>query len=142
MPIADLYRRPGYLFRRCRQRLALLYAESAPGLDLTLQQYTVLHALRETPWIEQTGLCDVIMLDRSTVATLLARLEEKGLVTRKSAADNRRKNLVALTPAGETILGEVEPSLDAVEVRLLAPLSAAERATLLALLTRLANAAD
>jgi DNA-binding MarR family transcriptional regulator len=137
--IDELYRRPGFLFRRCRQRLAALYLERAPDLDLTLQQYTVLHGLRDNPWIEQTALCDVIVLDRSTVATLLARLEEKGLIARKPAADNRRKNLVALTPAGETILTTVVPILNDVEVALLAPLSAEEQATLLALLTRLAT---
>jgi DNA-binding MarR family transcriptional regulator len=138
--IEDLYRRPGFLFRRCRQRLGALWVERAPHLDLTLQQYTVLHALREHPWIEQTALCDVVMLDRSTIATLLARLEEKRLVTRKSAPENRRKNLVSLTAPGSAILAEVEPLLDTVEVDLLAPLSAGERATLLALLARIANA--
>jgi DNA-binding MarR family transcriptional regulator len=116
-----------------------LYGETAPDLDLTLQQYTVLHAVREHPWIEQTGLCDVIVLDRSTVAALLALLEEKGLVTRKPAPDNRRKNLIALTPAGEKMLSRVEPVLNAVEVRLLAPLAPDEQTTFLALLARIAN---
>ena len=139
MSIDDLYRRPGFLFRRCRQRLGALFLDRAPDLDLTLQQYTTLHGLQDNPWIEQTALCDVIMLDRSTVATLLARLEEKGLVTRKPAPDNRRKNLVALTAAGETILATVVPVLNEVEVALLAPLSAEEQATLLALLTRVAG---
>ncbi len=141
MSIDDLYRRPGFLFRRCRQRLGALYLERAPDLDLTLQQYTVLHGLREYPWIEQTALCDVIMLDRSTVATLLARLEEKGLLTRKPATDNRRKNLVALTPDGEAILATVVPILNAVEVELLGTLSPGEQATLLALLARVAAGA-
>jgi DNA-binding MarR family transcriptional regulator len=135
----DLYRRPGFLFRRCRQRLAAVWLELAADLDLTLQQYTALRALREYPWIEQTALCEVVMLDRSTTATLLARLEEKALVARKPASDNRRKNLVALTPAGEAMLADVEPRLDAAEVRLLAALDDGERATLIALLERVAG---
>ena len=138
----ELYERPGFLFRRCRQRLGALYLERAADLDLTLQQYSTLHAVSEFPWIEQTNLCAKIMLDRSTVATQLAKLEQKGLITRKPASDNPRKNLIKLKPAGQAMLQRVVPALDLVEDRLLSPLSAAERATFMTLLTRVANARD
>jgi MarR family transcriptional regulator, lower aerobic nicotinate degradation pathway regulator len=142
MSMDELYERPGFLFRRCRQRLGALYLTRAADLDLTLQQYSTLHAVNEYPWIEQTILCNIIMLDRSTVATQLAKLEDKGLITRKPANDNPRKNLIKLKPTGQAMLKRIVPALDRVEDILLAPLSPAERVTFMTLLARVANAHD
>jgi DNA-binding MarR family transcriptional regulator len=142
MSMEELYRRPGFLFRRCRQRLGALYLKRTTDIDLTLQQFTALHAINEYPWIEQTSLCNIIMLDRSTVATQLAKLEEKGLLTRKSARDNPRKNLIKLKAAGRSILARVGPLLDSIEDDLLAILSPAERGTLIELLSRVADVQD
>jgi MarR family transcriptional regulator, lower aerobic nicotinate degradation pathway regulator len=142
MSMEELYQRPGFLFRRSRQRLGALYLKRATNIDLTLQQFTALHAINEYPWVEQTSLCNIIMLDRSTVATQLAKLEEKGLVTRKSASDNPRKNLIKLKPAGRAMLARVGPLLDLIEDELLAILSPVERGTLMELLARVANVQD
>ena len=136
----QLYQRPGVLFRRCRQRIGILYLRNAVDVDLTPQQFTALHAINEFPWIEQTTLCNIIMLDRSTVATQLARLEDKGFVTRKSASDNPRKNLIKLTPAGRAMLARVTPILNRVEEQLLAPLTSGEQAMLVDLMSRVATA--
>jgi DNA-binding MarR family transcriptional regulator len=138
----ELYRRPGFLFRRCRQRLGALYLKRTTDIDLTLQQFSALHAINEHPWIEQTSLCNSIMLDRSTVATQLAKLEEKGLLTRKPATDNPRKNLIKLKPAGRAMLARVGPLLNSIEDDLLAILSPADRETLIELLSRVANVQD
>jgi DNA-binding MarR family transcriptional regulator len=142
MSMEELYRRPGFLFRRCRQRLGALYLKRTTDIDLTLQQFTALHAINEYPWIEQTSLCNIIMLDRSTVATQLAKLEQKGLLTRKPASDNPRKNLIKLKPAGRSMLTRVGPLLDLIEDDLLAILSPTERGTLIELLSRVANVQD
>jgi MarR family transcriptional regulator, lower aerobic nicotinate degradation pathway regulator len=142
MSMEELYQRPGFLFRRCRQRLGALYLKRIADVDLTLQQFTALHAINEYPWIEQTSLCNIIMLDRSTVATQLAKLEEKGLLTRKPASDNPRKNLIKLKPAGRSMLARVGPLLDSIEDDLLAILSPAERGTLIELLSRVADVQD
>lgn len=142
MSMEELYRRPGFLFRRCRQRLGALYLKRTTDIDLTLQQFTALHAINEYPWIEQTSLCNIIMLDRSTVATQLAKLEQKGLLTRKPASDNPRKNLIKLKPAGRSMLTRVGPLLDLIEDDLLSILSPTERGTLIELLSRVANVQD
>jgi DNA-binding MarR family transcriptional regulator len=100
MPVDDLYEKPGYLIRRLRQIAAAIFAEEAGPFDVTSQQYTTLRALAHAPRLEQIELCDLLSLDRATMATLLARLEEKGLVQRVAPAGDRRRRRVSLTAAG------------------------------------------
>jgi DNA-binding MarR family transcriptional regulator len=135
-----LFRRPGYLFRRCRQLIMAKYLVRADGIDLTPQQYVVLQAASESEEIEQSALCAAILLDRSTVATILARLEEKGFIRRAPSAAHRRHNVIRTTPAGKRILTRVAPILDEVETELLAPLRADERKVFFELLDRIVAA--
>jgi DNA-binding MarR family transcriptional regulator len=44
------------------------------------------------------------MTDQSSVSAVLARLEEKGLVSRAPSKADARRTIVSITPAGEGIL--------------------------------------
>ena len=101
MALQDLYDKPGYQIRRLRQIAAGLFAAEAAPFGITSQQWTTLQALGEFARLEQGELCDVLSLDRATMATLLVRLEEKGLVRRTTSASDRRRKHVALTPRGK-----------------------------------------
>ena len=140
MPLDRLFHRPGYLFRRCRQLIMAKYLALAEGIDLTPQQYVVLKAVAESGEIEQSALCATILLDRSTVATLLARLEEKGFIRRAPSISHRRHNVIRVTAAGTRILSRVEPILDQVEAELLGPLTDGECTVFFELLHRIADA--
>jgi len=87
----------------------------------------VLRALTEYPGLDQSGLCDALSLDRGTVATLLARMEEKGLVRRSTPATDRRRKLVSLTARGRHVVDAMEPIVERIQERILAPLSIEER---------------
>jgi DNA-binding MarR family transcriptional regulator len=127
MALDDLYTKPGYQFRRMRQIAAAVFAEEAAAYGVTAQQWTTLQGLGEFPSIEQNALCEVLDLDRATMATLLARLEEKGLVRRTTSTTDRRRKHVALTPRGRHTLDLMSPIVDRVQERILAPLSPADR---------------
>lgn len=140
MRIEELQRRPAYLVRRIRQISLALFAVAANGRDVTPQQYSVLRALDGHTALEQTRLCEVVALDRSTIASLLTRLECKGWVRRTPSAKHRRINDVSITQVGRRIREELEPVLDRVDNALFAPLSGEERKTLMVLLRRLVSA--
>jgi DNA-binding MarR family transcriptional regulator len=125
--IQDLYDKPGYQIRRLRQIAAALFAAEAAAFDITGQQWTTLQALGEFPRLEQNELCDILTLDRATMATLLVRLEEKGLVRRATSAADRRRKHVALTARGRRTLAAMAPVLDRIQQRILAPLAPADR---------------
>jgi DNA-binding MarR family transcriptional regulator len=140
MAIEELYDTPGYLIRRCRQVAAAIFAREAAPFGVTSQQYTTLRALAEFPHLEQSALCEVTALDRSTIATLLVRLEEKKLVRRAPSPNDRRKNHVTLTPAGEQLVGEMEPVLRRIQELILAPLAPDEREPFTRMLSRIVDA--
>jgi DNA-binding MarR family transcriptional regulator len=139
MPIGNLTGKPGYLVRRLRQIAVAIFTDRAGAFGVTTQQYTVLEALSDAPSLEQYQLCTALHLDRSTIATLLVRLEEKGLVRRTMARDDRRRRNVTLTAAGERLVVAMRPALKKVQDDLLAPLAPAERETFRRLLCKLVD---
>jgi DNA-binding MarR family transcriptional regulator len=79
-------------------------------------------------------------IDRTTMVGLLDSLEGKGLVARRPDAEDRRRNVVVLTDAGQGALQEATRASDAAEQELLAPLDAREAAQFRALLERVTEA--
>jgi MarR family transcriptional regulator, lower aerobic nicotinate degradation pathway regulator len=130
----------GYLIRRCRQLGLALYAEEAGDLLVTTQQYTILRVLAQQPEVEQTALCEVTALDRSTTAVLLDKLEKRGWARRSPSPQNRRRNLISITREGRAQLRRTDPVIARAERRFLAPLSETERRSFLGLLQRLIDA--
>jgi len=62
-------------------------------------------------------------IDRTTMVALLDTLEGKGLVSRHPHADDRRRNVVELTEAGQDALRRATEASDDAEREFLAPLS-------------------
>jgi DNA-binding MarR family transcriptional regulator len=78
-------------------------------------------------------------MDRSDVVAALNELEDDGLVERAPDPDDRRLKIVTITAAGKRRLKKLDEVVDSVQDELLAPLSAAERAELIRLLSRVAG---
>jgi DNA-binding MarR family transcriptional regulator len=133
----DLYDMPGHLIRRAQQISTALFAEECAEFDLTSVQYAALTAIRSHPDVDATRLSHLIAFDRSTLGSVLERLETKGWVRRIGSPTDRRIKLLQLTLDGERLLREVEPAVKRVQRRLLEPLTRPERATFLSLLGRL-----
>ncbi len=140
MAIEDLYDKPGYQIRRLRQIAAALFADEATNFAITSQQWTTLEALRELPGLDQNALCEVLTLDRGTMATLLARMEERGLVRRSTPPDDRRRKQVFITSRGQRILEAMKPTVARVQERILAPLPLRERVAFQRMLKSLVDA--
>ena len=79
-------------------------------------------------------------LDRSDVVAVLGELERFGLVERTVNPDNRRRNIVSITPAGGRQLRALDHVVNEIQERVLAPLSQDERRELTKLLRKLADA--
>ena len=135
----DVYTKPGYLFRRMQQIAVSIFMEECKTFDLTPVQYAALVAIRSHPGIDATRLSAVIAFDRSTLGSVLERLETKGYVQRKPGADDKRVKLLHLTPSGAALLREVMASVDRAQARMLEPLKPADRKTLLGLLIQLVD---
>jgi len=134
-----VYTAPGYLFRRMQQIAVALFVEECKAFDLTPVQYAALVAIRTHPGIDATRLSAVIAFDRSTLGSVIERLEAKNYVERKPAAEDKRVKLLYLTRTGATLLRDIVPAVNRAQARMLQPLKPADRKTLLALLEQLVD---
>jgi DNA-binding MarR family transcriptional regulator len=134
-----VYTAPGYLFRRMQQIAVSIFIEECRACDLTPVQYAALVAIHTHPGIDATRLSAVIAFDRSTLGNVIERLETKALIERKPSRGDKRIKLLYLTRAGAALLREIMPSVDRAQARMLQPLKATDRKTLMVLLTQLVD---
>jgi MarR family transcriptional regulator, lower aerobic nicotinate degradation pathway regulator len=127
---------PSWLTAQVAQHGARLVNDALGKAGMRRHHFAVLTALAEQGATSQAELGRRLWLDRSDLHAVLNELESRGLVARIRDESDRRRNLVQITPAGETTLRDLDARVDAAQVELLAPLSAAERVELLALLRR------
>jgi DNA-binding MarR family transcriptional regulator len=134
-----VYSKPGYLFRRMQQIAVSIFVEECKAYDLTPVQYAALVAIQNHPGIDATRLSAVIAFDRSTLGSVIERLETKLYIERKPAPADKRVKLLYLTKIGAALLRDIMPSVDRAQARMLQPLKPSDRETLLALLTQLVD---
>ncbi len=134
-----VYTAPGYLFRRMQQIAVAIFVEECRAFDLTPVQYAALIAIHTHPGIDATRLSAVIAFDRSTLGNVIERLQAKKLIERKPSPEDKRVKLLYLTKSGAAMLRAIMPSVDQAQARILQPLKAADRKTLMALLTQLVD---
>jgi MarR family transcriptional regulator, organic hydroperoxide resistance regulator len=98
----------------------------------------VLAALTAEPGRTQLALAYDLGLDKTTLTSLLDRLEAGGLIIRSLDPHDRRARIPELTDAGRRIQAAVTRARDRAEAELLSAFSKDEQRMLRALLTRLA----
>lgn len=138
-PLTKANSLPGNLLRRCHQISVAIFLRRCEAFNLTQLQYVILSALDEKGPLDQITLGGYTALDRNTVAVVVRKLEERGLVTRRRSPEDRRAMLVTLTEQGEALRMAAEPAVDATQEEILAPLSPEEQETLCRLLNRIAD---
>jgi len=67
------------------------------GLNLTIEQWSVLYHLWKQDGISQQELCNATFRDKPSITRLVDNLEKLKLVKRISSKEDRRMNLVYLT---------------------------------------------
>lgn len=99
--------------------------------------FRVLVALEEDGPLSQAELGRRLAIDRSDMAAVAAELEQRGYLARTRDEQDRRRNVVTITPTGVDALTRMDAAIQVAQGRLLEPLSAAEREQLRQLLARL-----
>jgi len=138
----ELAETPSHLMRRCHQLYGDLYAREVGARDLTKQQFTVLCALEHNDGVSQTALVEMTGIDRSTLAEMVRRMLERGLLSRERTEEDARANAVAITQVGRKSLRSARLAAERAEKALLESLSAVDRPRFLKYLATIAAAAD
>jgi DNA-binding MarR family transcriptional regulator len=131
-----LLSKPTWLISQASVHAHRLMTEALAGADARGYHYRLLAALDEFGPASQATLGRRTEMDRSDVVAALSELAARGLVERAADPDDRRRNVITVTPAGRARLEELDGLLAGVQDQLLMPLSGRERRVLTDLLTR------
>jgi MarR family transcriptional regulator, organic hydroperoxide resistance regulator len=129
-----------WLLHRCAQRMRGALDEAAREHGLSgARDWIVLSAIAAGPRQTQLALAHSLGLDKTTMTSLLDRLEAAGLVTRDQDSRDRRARIPGLTETGTRVQHELVAARDRAEAAVLSQLSADEQRVLRAMLNRLAE---
>ena len=115
-----------------------LFSEAMAPLGLRPPQFGVLTVLDRFEGASQQAIGERLGIDPSSMVGVIDDCEAAGLAERRRDPADRRRHAVYLTPKGRETLAAARTAAKRLQDEVLAPLDAEERATLLALLERLA----
>jgi DNA-binding MarR family transcriptional regulator len=137
----DLDTSPGHLLRRANQFANDLYTNEQDSAGLTHRQFAVLFAIDQREGASQTELVQATGIDRSTLADMIVRMQNKELLARKRTDEDQRANSVRITPIGRRAMRAAMPAVHKSEAGILDVLPQRMRGEFLKALTILAQAA-
>jgi DNA-binding MarR family transcriptional regulator len=104
MPADTPDRHLGFLLHDVARLLRKRFDQRARVLGLSRAQWSVLAHLSRNEGIRQNALADILEVEPITLARLLDRLEEGGLVERRADPTDRRARLLFVCPAAHPLL--------------------------------------
>jgi DNA-binding MarR family transcriptional regulator len=108
--------------------------------ELTPHHYGLLMVLEQMGSAPQQQLSRSLGIDPRNAVPLIDVLQQRDLVERQTDPTDRRRHAVALTPAGQALLGALRRAGEQVEHEFLDCLTPAEQANLHRTLTKLLTA--
>ena len=126
-----------HLLHRAGQCADEMFSTSLSSGTMTPRQFAVLKAVDASIEPSQTTLVEMTGIDRSTVADIVRRLVERGLVQRRRTRRDARMYALKLSTKGRTALSEAEPAALTTDEKLLAALNPLERAAFIDALARI-----
>ncbi|RAJ86168.1 DNA-binding MarR family transcriptional regulator [Streptomyces sp. PsTaAH-137] len=128
---APLTHRLGYLVKHAFHQLSGMLAEALEPYGVNPREVGVLSVIAaDGEERSQHELAQLVGVDRTTMVALIDALEGKGLVERRRSAVDRRRNVVALTPAGVACQRDADRARIEAERAYLAPLDEQSAAAL------------
>src|ERR1700712_4213455 len=97
---------------------------------LTTLQYTALTVLERHPDLTAAHLARHSFVTGQSTADMVTALLTRGLIERHRDPADRRRLVIALTPAGHEVLLRMRPQVAALQERMLSPLSGVRAAEL------------
>lgn len=126
-------------FHHCNKRIV----QRTSRLPLLPGQPKILEYVKENNGCIAKDICRGCVLDKSTMTSLLARMEREGLLVKSGSPADRRAYHIFLTPKGEQAAREVKRIFSETDEKAFQGISASERADFLSTLNKIiANLED
>lgn len=127
----------GYLLNRCAGQMARRFERELEPYGISLAQWGALLAIHEKGEASPSDVAARVGIDRGATTRLIARMEEKGLLTRRMNEADGRSVVLALSPDTAALMPTLIAASQEVNRTALATLPEAERAALLGTLASL-----
>ena len=106
--------------------------------EITPEQYVVLSMLSEETLLYQNKLCEELHKDKSNMTRILSVLEEKGLIEKIQATENKKQvNQIKITSRGKDIRDKITPQIEASREKYLDGISQDEMYTCIKVLNKI-----
>lgn len=128
-----------HLLHRAGQCADELFAANIGQSDITPRQFTVLAAAAAGDDLSQTSLVELTGIDRSTIADIVRRLVERGLIQRRRTKRDARMYAIRLTAHGKAALDTAAPAASQTDAQLTQMLNPAQRLQLLGALQQIVD---
>ncbi|QIQ02599.1 MarR family winged helix-turn-helix transcriptional regulator [Streptomyces liangshanensis] len=138
-PGVDLDTSLGYLLKEASSALRTAMEEVLRPLGMTVTHYSCLELLAQRPGLSNSELARGAFVTRQSMNVLLQTLERDGYVTRPAAAPVGKVLPARLTASGRRSLETASAAVRAVELRMLAGLTEAERSDAFRILRSMAR---
>lgn len=133
----DFQHAPGHLIRRAHQLAVAIFMDEIGPDEVTPVQFAILNALMDDPGEDQITLARRVAFDPATSGSVIGRLEVKGWVRREADPQDRRRKLLWATPEGIKVAAGMMRAVAKAQMRILEPLTEAERTQFTATLGKL-----
>jgi DNA-binding MarR family transcriptional regulator len=139
-PVAPARKRTdiAFLLAQLGAHAAGQFGERAAAVDFTRPQAGLLRLISRQPGLSQQAIAAQLGIPPSRLVALVDGLQQRGLIERRRNAEDRRNYALHLTGAGQEAMASLGRAAAEHEDAIGAPLTAAERAQLNALLAKLA----
>jgi len=137
-----LSRLVGYNLKRSFNNIYVDLAEALRPFGLRMITFTILTMLRENPGIRLSNLAAAIDMEKPNMVSVIDELSARGLVTRSADPLDKRARQLHLTADGLKLQHQAYAAACVHEEGCLQHLDEAERAQLIALLSKIRHGAD
>jgi DNA-binding MarR family transcriptional regulator len=138
--VSDLKKHVGFWLRFVSSHVSQAFAVKLLASGVTVAEWVVMREMYDDEESSPSVLAERIGMTRGGVSKLVDRLVSKNLITRRERDDDRRFQSIALTAAGRRLVPRLAALADQNDEEFFHPLSAGERAALVATMKKLVQA--
>ncbi len=138
--VSDLKKHVGFWLRFVSNHVSHAFARKLQDKGVTVAEWVVMREMFDEEETSPGLVAERIGMTRGGVSKLVDRLADKKLVTRQERSDDRRFQSIALTVAGRRLVPALAALADENDEEFFHPLTARERAELIATMKKLVRA--
>ena len=131
--------RLGLHIKAAEQAMMAAKTEALRSFGLTVAQYAAMLSLYYVPEQSSAQLARAAAVTPQTMATVIAKLEQKRLVARRPSSDHAKVLIASLTTEGEALLLRADKVARRIEQRMAESFTAKERQQLTDMLRRVTS---